>query len=781
MNVERVTKTETEAALEARAKEALVKALPWLAKHRIEQQVTFTLRFGHAVITINGKRKEYASGRVDILVKVDDVPTIVLELKRPGLGITGEDVEQGLSYARVLHPRPPLVLATDGEQTRIVETHTGDDWTPINKDEEALRVLLTNVALVAADDMKRAVSKLLGNDPTMWVKAASAVSESFVGERMGDWSTPDLPFVKGFLLPRRAVANAIASLDAGSKLVLIEGGPLAGKSSALRELADALTGRDEFAVMLLDADSGMDLFTTLADIWSTYFSWPLTPFEARHWVQQMSRATGPALVLAIDDFDGMRGSFRRDLEALTSELFGDRIRVVLAIDEGSAQRLSIASNGRTASTLRRRGAESFVVGKIDDGEFANAKAYLESHGVGIMPGGEHTPELRLPWVLRAMCSEVMAAGRPSDAHFAMLPSVPNLNLLRWLRRNSGPGIGSLARYRDVAQALIADTLAGGQSVELRLDSLDAYLVRREALREQLGDDDIREMLQTGLLREGRSEGGEAVFIAQFPTVLASELARVIAVEIADSKNAKALAETVTRLASSIPLGPVVVTMAIVDAAKKKGTLDFGLFQELMASVPQRETLPLGTTFALRMPNGAHIDVTVGEDRLDIRTNGETSTIDLEGEALESTTANLEAWMILSHLATLPIAVNSDEPERARLDVHLLLTIGSYSGLLVEVAGRDEPLELETHGLPGGGEMICSSMGIVEPITFAIYLLFQREPELAKNFLNAALEKRSLPLMLRINTALRVLQQHSEEMCKLNHEIVLPAIEVLMQP
>lgn len=782
MGVTRATETETEADLEARARAALLKALPWLGAHQVEQQVTFTIRFGHATIEVNGNAKQYSTGRVDMLVTVDDVPTLVLELKRPGLQITDEDVEQGLSYARVLHPRPPLVLVTDGHATRLVVTQSGFEWTPVSKDGTALQELLENAALMAADDMKRAVSRLLGNDPTMWFKAARAVSASFVDERKGDWSRPDLPFVEGFLVERNAVASAISSLDGGERLILIEGGPLSGKSTALRELSAALNSSEKYAVMLLDADSGMDLFTTLADIWSSHFSWPLTPFEARHWTQQLSGSSGPVLVLALDDFDGTRGSFRRDLEALTSDLFGDRVRVVLAMDQGAARRLAMATNGRSPSTLKRRGLDTFTIGKLGDDEFDAAEAHIKAHGVLMMPGSRHTPELRLPWVLRAMCSGALSSARPSVKHHVVLASLPSPDLIAWVRRNPELDVERLARYRVVAEALLEDVLAGDRSVRARLDALEAYIVRRATLRERLAEAEVAELLEEGLLRAERTGDGEAVFVVQFPMSLASELAHVLANLIGADQEPEDLPELLTELAAGVPLGPVVVAVAINEAAAREGELDSKLFRALMLHVPRREHLPVGTRFALRLPDGSHFDLTVGLGKLEARFGAETMDIDLDEDGVGTTLADFEAWIILSHLATNRIEIASgDGSMTARFDVHLMLTIGSYPDLLLEVAGRDEPLAVETIDLPGGGTAISSSMGIVEPITYAIYLLFRRELNVATHFLETAVERRSLPLMVRIHTALRQLQTHSTDVARFNTEVVVPAIRELMSP
>ncbi|WP_456763170.1 hypothetical protein [Bradyrhizobium sp. USDA 4011] len=56
-----------------------------------------------------------------MLVRWNETPLAVLELKRKGSALTEADVEQGLSYASVIRPRFPLVVVTNGDETRILE------------------------------------------------------------------------------------------------------------------------------------------------------------------------------------------------------------------------------------------------------------------------------------------------------------------------------------------------------------------------------------------------------------------------------------------------------------------------------------------------------------------------------------------------------------------------------------------------------------------------------------------------------------------------------------
>jgi hypothetical protein len=61
-----------------------------------------------------------------------------------------------------------------------------------------------------------------------------------------------------------------------------------------------------------------------------------------------------------------------------------------------------------------------------------------------------------------------------------------------------------------------------------------------------------------------------------------------------------------------------------------------------------------------------------------------------------------------------------------------------------------------HHVDGHGSIVCHEEGIVEPITLAIYHFLQRDHERLGDWLDEAIERRSLPLLARIDIALRML-------------------------
>src|SRR4051794_17209570 len=102
MPITQLTTLPTEADLEARIEPAVRAAFPWLAPDSLKHQIKFEFKFGHSTVSINGAEVSSAQARLDILVSYKDVSLAVIELKREGLPLTSDDVEQGLSYARML-------------------------------------------------------------------------------------------------------------------------------------------------------------------------------------------------------------------------------------------------------------------------------------------------------------------------------------------------------------------------------------------------------------------------------------------------------------------------------------------------------------------------------------------------------------------------------------------------------------------------------------------------------------------------------------------------------
>ncbi|MCC6398739.1 MAG: type I restriction enzyme HsdR N-terminal domain-containing protein [Bacteroidetes bacterium] len=258
MPIEQSTTWPTEADFEADLQAAISRAFPWLPSGAVRHQTIFSFTWGRATIQVDGREQTKANARADVLLYSRNEPLAVLELKRPGHAINPSDIDQGLSYARMLHPRPPLVVVANGsDDPHLLETHTGSPWKPADPTQSAFASLLSAATHVAADDLKRAVEILMGSNPTVWLQAVRATSRVTLAEMAGDWNDPLRPFVPGFLIPRKAAAVAWALMKDGKRLVFIEGPPLSGKSNVLREITLRADASEDCAVLFIDAEAGV--------------------------------------------------------------------------------------------------------------------------------------------------------------------------------------------------------------------------------------------------------------------------------------------------------------------------------------------------------------------------------------------------------------------------------------------------------------------------------------------------------------------------------------------
>jgi hypothetical protein len=73
----------------------------------------------------------------------------------------------------------------------------------------------------------------------------------------------------------------------------------------------------------------------------------------------------------------------------------------------------------------------------------------------------------------------------------------------------------------------------------------------------------------------------------------------------------------------------------------------------------------------------------------------------------------------------------------------------------------EPASERTHTIPGHGEIVCHSVGFIEPIVMAIYKYLSREFAAADPWIAAAIERNSLPLLYRIFLVLTTLESSTD--------------------
>lgn len=746
----------TEADFEAEIHAALQLAFPWLPDGSIRHQITLSVSLGRKCLTADGRQNYKARGRADILLTWKDKPLAILELKRPGLSLKPEDDAQGLSYARLVSPQAPLVVVTNGSNFRILETYTGNLWQPEKRSEKSLVSFLKSVSSVATADLKLAISRLMGSDPQIWIQAIRKTSEQNIGEMSGPWEDSLKPFVSEFLIPRKATGNVLKELRNGARLILMDGPPLIGKSNVIRQLCLDTAKTDEFVTLSIEGESDSGILQQIADSLSQSLGWPLNRDEVRQWLLNLSHSEGPALVVAIDGIGVNQAKCKADIVDLSSDVFGRSLRIVVAVDDTVADILVLNSTGRKASAIGRR-AVRVSVGRLDNEEFSEAERVLWEHRANIMKGGEHSPEFRLPWVLRAVMSEIVARPQYGDQGLAaLIPPFLGLDLLRY-SRTLLEGLDCQRLVRAVAEAVIEDAQDQSRPISLMLESLAVFVVQRATLRRYLEHTEIEELIEHGYLRTAIHTSGSDVLVVRTPELLASEAAYVLSLEleVQARRDASRAAEWLSGAAGSLPLGDVVAAYAVMDAVMRNSGQLFNVIMELIGTPPQQHCISPGSKLAMHWPGEGVVDLTFLEGgEIEIEAQGGQKTVKFEPDAEEQVTvSDFHGWLILSHLAGVPFTVEDKNGQERRADPEILLEVGTAPVVLRRPDGNVVPRGILTHDVPGYGSLVSHEAGIVEPITMSIFHYLSEQGKNAEEWVRYAASRHSMALLMRTSIAL----------------------------
>ncbi|TGG92476.1 type I restriction endonuclease [Natronospirillum operosum] len=740
----------TEAELESRLGAALSTAFPNIPREQLVEQRRFTVRLGHETHEFDSAAQWEKSGRADVIIFHDGRPLAVVELKREDLELTHADYEQAQSYANQLTPRPPLVVVTNGCDTRIYDANTGQFWSGEQDAANAVSCLLANAAKLAAADMRWATEALMGRETGVWVPIVRSATARLLAEMTDPPGQSDRAFAKLLLFTRLSTLTAIKSVLVGTTFTIVEGAAQSGKSSCLREFALRTRESEDLAVLMLRG-SGPGLFQSLANLFAIELEWNLTANDARQWLRRMSTGpAGPALLLAIDDVEPGT-PMAADLEELANLRTGNKLNVILTTDR--AERLVKATNCRTQTAVGDR-AKIIEVGPLKLEEFQGAQRTLANHEVHFQQGAEYADDYRAPWVLRTIYDDAARNPRHQDPKSALLlPPTLGLELVDAARQNYANQADLLRGYRVLARCALADE--GAHSAELALAAANGFVVRQDALSDEARNA-VAELRSKGAVRTYRHAGGEDIVVPTIPAAFLSELADAAGDELV-RRAAVDPQEAGTWLGyrlDAVYLGDLIGAQAIRSMAEKTGGFSSVIIDGLLAIEPMEEPIE-NALLAIQGSDGRLIHLNLkGEKAWLSNRHGYVigETIDL-GEERLGMLGNTAAWMILGQLARLPIARVGDDSQR--MDAMILLNIGQCPFPLLRA--NEEGLSHLVHDLGDRGRVLCHDQGPIEAATQAMADLLSRPWKHVDEWVEAAIETGSLPLLHRLTIALRTVQ------------------------
>lgn len=742
----------TEAEFEAYLSETLTRVFPWAGPGALTHQQTFTIRLGHKDIELGG-RADTAQGRSDILIKQGETPLAILELKRPSVELQEDDVKQGLSYARLVSPPAPLLVVSNGSQTYLYDTYTGEKLGDSSIQEEArLTVLISSAAEIAKNNKKYAIEALLGPNGQIWKKVFSDLSQETLDELTGEMSELLSPLVQGFSIPRTITPQMLDELKTNARrLLVINGPPMSGKTNILAEVFRSLEGTSDFVPLFIEAnDHSEGVLRIIANRLSSCIGFSFDTEQVRTWLRSASVSkSGPTIIIMIDEVNGAR--VKEELTELTSNSYGNKLIFVVAINDGDPDSLLCRGEQRRKATPLARRAKVFQVDPLDDDEIYSAAKALYDQRVLLEKGYHHATAYRSPWLLRSLGADAVASLKDvKDTILAGISPILGLNLFGVCGMQFAKEPDMKSTYKKFANAIIEEHCEIQKYHNEILHMLHMFLIHEDTIKKYFDHSELRDLEKDGLIKK-HFIAETLVYIPRLQEYLAFELSQSIGEQLksqmANSRNA---ANQLSHLSGTIPFGDIIAANAILSSFHEK-SISPDFFSELMNTIPKRRIVSEGITAQILFP---------GTPKNNAMGNlSKKFILPYDPEDPSYTCEDIYAWLILSYLASMPIVAVAADGSQARMDAWLLIEVGSCPFPLLRPQSTNQ--SHHSHDFPNGDTYLCGKDGLIEPITLSICHSMARDQDLGTVVIQEALKIESLALLTRISIALRTIVEMND--------------------
>ena len=738
-----------EATFEARLNEELRRLFPTLEPTMLSHQKVLKLRLGRQTKLLDAKQTLKLKGRYDILLELNRKPIAIFELKRPGSSLTTEDRDQGISYARLLTPMPPLVVISNGSDTEFYKTYDKQPWNPEDLSEEKIQKLIRSGSECALMDKDEAVKSLLGQNPDIWSDVIRKYTSDQLKSITGGITNAGCPIAESFQIKRSATDKLIKLLsDEDAPLIVLTGPALCGKTNVVKQLIEKLQGTHIVPLYLNYKQISHDPIRHLSNVFCRELFFNITAQDVRLWlINSLNNLSEYRLLIIIDEI------YASNTKAIESKIYdliylseNNKISILLSLDENLFDEIS-RNPGRETMTEFGKRAKAINIRSLNDEETKSAFKEIKTRfKLSFNTGAFFNYGLRNPRILRVLVAEVISDPLYSHSEIMInqfdkvgrLPSITGFHILdvvwRWFLND--PELRN--DYRLLAKAHILDMKSRQTDPSIIVLSHGRGHLTWETTESILGVERFKRLKGFGYLKLIKGPKGTILVLPTIPEMLSAAAVFIIA------NNARMLYEKgkineayeyVINSSSPLPLGDVVGGMSIIEMYKSNpDTLSY-FIERLIVDRPKVQKVVKMKKGMIYLPDVGEIEVSIPPGA--------------GGELI----GNTEPWLIMSHLAHKPMSSDFKTPD---IFFKILATVGSFPNILIrpEDNATDKIKGFHVHEFKGRGTCVCGQMGIVEPITDAIFDGFHIFPNYMGLLAKWAADNDILPLAFRIMIAAR---------------------------
>ncbi|MBN8856154.1 MAG: type I restriction enzyme HsdR N-terminal domain-containing protein [Sphingobacteriales bacterium] len=735
-----------EATLEARIHAVLDVVFPTFREVKIVHQKSFTVKFGHHTVSVDlNDPKSYSKAVFDILLTIADKPIMLLELKKEGLALTNEDRDQGLSYARLVHPMPPILLLSNGYENKLYNTYTKELLEKDALDIVIIQSLIDSSFRLATKDLREAIDFLLNREGSLFAKVLTRISQGKFAMITGKIAELSKTIVEDFQVERKLVNEVFQLNKDGQNLIGIIAPAFYGKTNLLFQVYSKCALAQGHFVFFIDCkDHNYSIFQQLANEFSRELSFAVSRDKVHDWLNASIRhIDGSRFFILIDNFnDDIPEPVKEEIIELIDLFKETRNSLIYTIDEFSYKKLAHIEDRKYTTIIGQR-SKLLMLDEFDIEEYSSANELLfRKFNASIGHGGQFAVEYRHPRIIRQMAI-AMSSLTIKSGLYAKIHSIPNVDSLRHFA-NSEIFTNSVRKaYAQLATAFIKDIAIHHTNSDLHIAAAGNGAVQLSTYKALYGKDH-KKLVRSGLVIVREYKDGLTLILPKIPELLAVygiDLIEEIILKEYDGTNINAVCSHFLELVSGFPYGDLVACGVLIKLGRSEHYILFSqLVQRLMDIPPRLDGITAGTRVVLFSEDFGHLYVNFEDDM------GEEGFI-----------GDFFPYIILSLLCELPMGLaNHGDNHALSFHLHLLNKIASSKFLLVrpymQTFRKIQPVL--TFQPKKVGTITSGKEGIVEPIVQSIQECVFKIPDVVERLYEDGMADRNFILLWRVYLAVR---------------------------
>lgn len=265
----------------------------------VECEKTLKLKLGKTT-----HNKQSANVRLDILCKKGNKNLFVFELKRDSKKIDQEDIDQGISYARLLHPIAPFMIVSNGMDTQVFDTITKEKLN--DKKIEKSEFVKKNFEITIQNDISlryEALKYFIGYSSKNLKIFCDLQNEKELSSLLGNKEKLNAKYIPDLFIERNYLTQKFEEFkNTNVNTFLILGNSGVGKTNSMCNFVKT-TSNNNLVLFYRGSFLSKPLFKKIREDFDLFFSSSLTEVEVFRNLNNLAGEKGQKVYIFIDAID----------------------------------------------------------------------------------------------------------------------------------------------------------------------------------------------------------------------------------------------------------------------------------------------------------------------------------------------------------------------------------------------------------------------------------------------------------------------------------------------